>query len=129
MNDEINEINELVRKILQVCASCPHLRKDASCDRKKSQCHSKRVRRWMKELERREAEMLKELAEQLIKEIKERVPGVNIKLDQAVTITIITCGVLEKHLKSCGRFNRAKFLNTTANIVEELLKEVPSGAE
>jgi len=49
-----DERNELVRKILKVCASCPHFRKDASCDRKKSQCHSVRVRKWLariKELE------------------------------------------------------------------------------
>jgi hypothetical protein len=49
-----DEKNELVRKILQVCAACPHLKADAACDRKKSQCHSKRVRQWLKELERLE---------------------------------------------------------------------------
>jgi len=46
-----DEKNELVRKILQVCAGCPHFKKDASCDRKKSQCHSKRVRQWLERIE------------------------------------------------------------------------------
>ena len=46
-----DEKNELIRKILQVCAACPHLKPDASCDRKKSQCHSKRVRAWLKKIE------------------------------------------------------------------------------
>ena len=44
--------NELVRKILQVCASCPHFGKDAACNRKKSLCHSKRVKAMLKEIER-----------------------------------------------------------------------------
>ena len=44
---------ELTRKILQVCASCDHAKWQGGtmvCDRKKSQCHSKRVRKWLKEL-------------------------------------------------------------------------------
>jgi Zn finger protein HypA/HybF involved in hydrogenase expression len=73
--------------------------------------------------------MIKELAEQLNKEVKERVPGVDLKVGQVVTITIATLQVMEKHIRSNGRFNRAKFLNTAANITEELLKEVPGGTE
>lgn len=44
---------ELTRKIMQVCSSCPHLKFTGGmqCDRKRSQCHSKRVRAWMKELQ------------------------------------------------------------------------------
>lgn len=41
--------NELIRKIVQVCATCPHLmsRGGWHCDRRKSQCHSKRVQKWL----------------------------------------------------------------------------------
>lgn len=44
---------DLTRKIMQVCSSCTHLKFTGGmqCDRKRSQCHSKRVRSWMKELE------------------------------------------------------------------------------
>jgi len=49
--------NELARKVLQVCASCPHGKWQGgvmTCDRKRSQCHSGRVRRWMEEIKRLE---------------------------------------------------------------------------
>ena len=48
-----DERNELIRKILQVCSSCCHLksRYPFECDRRKSLCHSKRVQKWLKELE------------------------------------------------------------------------------
>ena len=45
---------EIGMKILAVCGQCPHgkwLFSKLICDRKKSQCHSKRVRKWLNELE------------------------------------------------------------------------------
>jgi hypothetical protein len=51
------EINELTRLILQVCASCGHGKWQGGAityDRKKSQCHSKRVRKWLEEIKRLE---------------------------------------------------------------------------
>ena len=44
---------ELIRKIVQVCASCTHGKgqgRTMICDRKKNLCHSKRVRRWLDEM-------------------------------------------------------------------------------
>lgn len=49
----MSEKDELLRKVMQVCASCPHAKWQGgtmTCDRKKSQCHSKRVRKWLEEL-------------------------------------------------------------------------------
>ena len=49
--------DELTRKVLQVCASCSHAKWQGgamTCDRKKSQCHSGRVRRWLAEIKRLE---------------------------------------------------------------------------
>lgn len=46
-------IRELEGKIVTVCMSCPHSKFTAGrfeCDRKRSQCHSKRVLRWLGEL-------------------------------------------------------------------------------
>jgi len=42
--------------------------------------------------------MLKELSEQLAKEIKEKVPGVNITAGQAASITVTTLQVMEDRL-------------------------------
>lgn len=45
---------ELTRLILKVCSSCGHAKWQGgilTCDRKKSECHSKRVRALLKELE------------------------------------------------------------------------------
>jgi hypothetical protein len=55
MTADDDEKNELIRKIVQVCASCGHFKgqgKAAECDRKKSLCHSKRVRRWLGKIEK-----------------------------------------------------------------------------
>jgi hypothetical protein len=42
---------ELSKKTLQVCAHCRHFKwKTMQCDRQRSQCHSRRVRRWLEEL-------------------------------------------------------------------------------
>lgn len=52
-----DERNELIRKILQVCGACSHGQgkgRGLICDRKRSQCHSKQVRKWLKEIERLE---------------------------------------------------------------------------
>jgi len=51
-NTELKRKNELIWKIFQVCLGCPHLKgtNPFRCDRKKSQCHSKRVQRWLREL-------------------------------------------------------------------------------
>ena len=47
---------ELSKKILQVCAHCRHFKwKTMQCDRQRSQCHSRRVRRWLKELKELES--------------------------------------------------------------------------
>ena len=51
---EVSHKQELTRWIMQVCVSCTHLGANAACDRKKSQCHSKRVKKWLKELEEME---------------------------------------------------------------------------
>lgn len=53
----MSDTDELTRKILQVCASCGHAKWESGrlvCNRKKSPCHSKRVRQWLKELEEKE---------------------------------------------------------------------------
>jgi hypothetical protein len=50
-------IEELQRKIFQVCAVCPHAKWATGrfeCDRKRSQCHSVRVRRWLGEIKKLE---------------------------------------------------------------------------
>jgi len=69
--------------------------------------------------------MRKELAEQLAKEIKEKVPEANITASQAASITITTLQVMEGHLRGRTLFNRAKFFGYTVDIVEGLLKEAP----
>ena len=44
--------NDLIQKIFQVSCQCDHFKfKSMSCDRKKSQCHSKRVQGWLRELQ------------------------------------------------------------------------------
>ena len=47
-------IDELTLKIAQVCVGCPHMKFTGrmECDRKKSQCHSKKVRAWLAEIDR-----------------------------------------------------------------------------
>ncbi len=48
-------IEELSAKIFQICAQCPHSKFVTGrfeCNRKRSQCHSKRVRAWLDEIER-----------------------------------------------------------------------------
>ncbi len=51
-------IRELEGKIVAVCVSgCPHAKWKTGryeCDRKRSQCHSARVRRWLDEIKRLE---------------------------------------------------------------------------
>lgn len=52
-------ISELEGKIVAVCAQCPHAKFVGGrfeCDRKRSQCHSSRVRRWLDEIKRLEAQ-------------------------------------------------------------------------
>jgi hypothetical protein len=73
--------------------------------------------------------MLKELAAQLDKEIKEKVPGIDISAGQATSITLATLQVLGSHLRGRTLFNKAKFFDYTVDIVEGLLKEVPGGTE
>jgi hypothetical protein len=46
-------ISDLSVRIIKVCSGCPHSKFVAGhfeCDRKKSQCHSKRVRKWLAEI-------------------------------------------------------------------------------
>jgi hypothetical protein len=53
-NEEKQKRNELVRRILQLCGACSHGQgkgRGLICDRKKSQCHSKRVRKWLEEID------------------------------------------------------------------------------
>lgn len=54
------EIRELEGKIVATCINnrCPHLKwlGGARCDRKRSECHSKRVRRWLDEIKKLEEE-------------------------------------------------------------------------
>ena len=49
-------IRELEGKIVAICMQCPHAKwvGHFECDRKRSQCHSKRVCRWLDEIERLE---------------------------------------------------------------------------
>lgn len=43
---------ELERQIAQVCVRCPRMRqRDFTCDRSRGGCTSKRVKRWLRELE------------------------------------------------------------------------------
>lgn len=52
------EKNELIRKIVQVCASCSHFRGlgcYSVCNRKRSQCPNKRVKEWLDKLDELEA--------------------------------------------------------------------------
>ena len=53
------ELNELENKIVTVCMSCKHSRfvgGHFECDRKRSECHSSRVRRWLSEIKKLESE-------------------------------------------------------------------------
>jgi len=55
----IDRIRELEGKIVAVCMQCPHSKfvgGHFECDRKRSQCHSKRVRRWLAEINKLEEE-------------------------------------------------------------------------
>ena len=49
MNDEENE---LVRQIIQKCAACKHGRSHLTCRQKTSQCHSRKVREWLKQIQK-----------------------------------------------------------------------------
>ena len=49
MNDEENE---LVRQIVQTCAACKHGRTNLTCRQKLSQCHSKKVKLWLKQIQK-----------------------------------------------------------------------------
>ena len=51
MSDERNELNELVRKVIQACAVCRHGRATMVCRRNLSQCHNSKVRKWLKQIE------------------------------------------------------------------------------
>lgn len=49
-----DEKNELVRKILQVCATCSHGQgkgRGIVCDQYPGKCHSKKVKQWVKRIE------------------------------------------------------------------------------
>lgn len=54
--DKEQRIRELEGKIVTICMSCPHAKfvtaGQFKCDRKRSQCHSKRVKHWLDELKR-----------------------------------------------------------------------------
>lgn len=55
MRDE--RVAELEGKIVAMCMQCSHAKwatRRFNCDRKKSQCHSKRVRRWLDEIKKLE---------------------------------------------------------------------------
>lgn len=56
-------VRELEGRIVAVCVTgCPHAKFSGgswSCDRKRSQCHSKRVRRWLAEIKKLEGENAK----------------------------------------------------------------------
>jgi hypothetical protein len=58
MMDRQERIRELGSKILAICAQCPHVKwltGHFECSVKRSHCHSKRVRRYLAEIERLEA--------------------------------------------------------------------------
>ena len=51
------KLNELQNKIVTVCISCNHSRfvgGHFECDRKRSECHSPGVRRWLSEIKKLE---------------------------------------------------------------------------
>lgn len=53
-------MNELENKIVTVCMSCKHSRfvgGHFECDRKRSECHSSRVRRWLSEIKKLEGKV------------------------------------------------------------------------
>ena len=58
--DVAHRIRELEGKIVAICVGgCPHAKFVTGrfeCDRKRSQCHSKRVRRWLDEIKKLEEE-------------------------------------------------------------------------
>ena len=52
-----DRIRELEGKIVTVCVFCPHAKFAGGryeCDRKRSQCHSKRVKHWLDEIKKLE---------------------------------------------------------------------------
>jgi len=51
---EITREKELMTKLLAICAGCPHIKWIGGkfvCDRPRTECHSARVRAYLKELE------------------------------------------------------------------------------
>jgi len=53
LKDNQEKIKELTARIAAVCMTCPHVRFATGrfeCDRKKSECHSGRVRKWLAEI-------------------------------------------------------------------------------
>jgi hypothetical protein len=54
---EVSHKQELIRWIMQSCASCPHLRSQGrtiGCSRAIGKCPRRKVRKWRKELEKLE---------------------------------------------------------------------------
>ena len=47
-NQSESELNELIRKVAQVCATCRVGRARMACHKK---CHNARVRKWLKQIE------------------------------------------------------------------------------
>jgi len=57
MIDRKEKIEEIKRKIIQVCIQCPHMNKrNLICTAQGSHCNSKRVKRWRTQLEAMETE-------------------------------------------------------------------------
>ncbi|HUV55786.1 MAG TPA: hypothetical protein VMV84_01005 [Dehalococcoidales bacterium] len=57
--NKTERIKELEGKIVAVCAQCPHSKwvgGHFECDRKRSHCHSARVRKWLDEIRKLEEE-------------------------------------------------------------------------
>ena len=55
--DVAHRIKELEGKIVTICVQRPHAKFAGGryeCDRKRSQCHSKRVRHWLDEIKKLE---------------------------------------------------------------------------
>ena len=46
-----DETNDIVRHIIQICTTCKHGRANLVCKQNPSQCHSRKVKQWLRQVE------------------------------------------------------------------------------
>lgn len=46
-----DELNELIRQVVQACSQCRHGRATMECHRNLGKCHNRKVREWRKKIE------------------------------------------------------------------------------